>query len=105
MLGLIDDGKLTLQDLVRSCCENPARWFRLYPHKGALRPGADADIVILNPAQTTLISDSDQHSKADYTTLAGRKVSARIERVLLRGQTIFADGGFPSAPTGRFVKP
>ncbi|MBV8510802.1 MAG: amidohydrolase family protein [Xanthobacteraceae bacterium] len=105
MLALIDDGKLTLQDMVRTCCENPARWFRLYPRKGTLRSGADADIVILNPSQPTLISDSDQHSKADYTTLAGRKISARIERVLLRGQTIFADGGFPSAPTGGFVRP
>jgi dihydroorotase-like cyclic amidohydrolase len=105
MLALIDDQALSLTDLVRSCCENPARRFRLYPRKGALVPEADADIVILDPTKSTLVRDSDQYSKADYTTLAGREINWTIERVLLRGQTIFCDGTFPSAPTGRFVKP
>jgi dihydroorotase-like cyclic amidohydrolase len=90
---------------VRTCCENPARRFRLYPRKGALVPGADADIVILDPNNVTLVRDSDQYSKADYTTLAGRKINSTVERVLLRGQTVFGDGQFPSAPSGRFVRP
>ena len=105
MLALIDDQELSLTDLVRACCESPARQFRLYPRKGALVPGADADIVILDPTKATLIRDSDQYSKADYTTLAGRKINWKIERVLLRGQTVFHDGTFPSAPIGRFVRP
>jgi dihydroorotase len=105
MLALIDDEELSLPDLVRVCCENPAKQFRLYPRKGALIAGADADIVIVDPAKTTLIRDSDQYSKADYTTLAGRKINWAIERVLLRGRTVFRDGNFPSAPAGRFVRP
>jgi dihydroorotase len=105
MLALIDDQELSLTDLVRACCESPARQFRLYPRKGALVPGADADIVILDPTKATLIRDSDQYSKAGYTTLAGRTINWTIERVLLRGQTVFCDGKFPSAPTGRFVRP
>lgn len=105
MLALVDDQELSLNDLVRTCCENPARRFRLYPRKGALVPGADADIVILDPNNVTLVRDSDQYSKADYTTLAGRKINSTVERVLLRGQTVFGDGQFPSAPSGRFVRP
>jgi dihydroorotase len=105
MLALIDDQELSLTDLVRTCCEQPARRFRLYPRKGVLVPGADADIVILDPDKTTLVQNSDQYSKADYTTLAGRKINWAVERVLLRGQTVFCDGRFPSAPAGRFVRP
>jgi dihydroorotase len=105
MLALIDDQELSLTDLVRACCENPARRFRLYPRKGALVPGADADIVILDPAKETLVRDSDQYSKADYTTLAGRRINWTVERVLLRGQTVFCDRKFPSAPTGHFIRP
>jgi dihydroorotase-like cyclic amidohydrolase len=105
MLALVDDQELSLTDLVRTCCENPARRFRLYPRKGTLVPGADADIVILDPNNVTLVRDSDQYSKADYTTLAGRKINWKVERVLLRGQTVFSDGQFPSVPSGRFVRP
>jgi dihydroorotase len=105
MLALIDDQELSLTDLVRTCCEQPARRFRLYPRKGVLVLGADADIVILDPDKTTLVQNSDQYSKADYTTLAGRKINWAVERVLLRGQTVFCDGRFPSAPAGRFVRP
>jgi dihydroorotase len=105
MLALVDDEEVSLTDLVRTCCENPAKRFRLYPHKGALVPGADADIVMIDPTKSTLIKDSDQFSKADYTTLAGRKINWEIGRVLLRGQTIFCDGQFPAAPTGHFVRP
>jgi dihydroorotase-like cyclic amidohydrolase len=105
MLALVDDQELSLTDLVRACCETPARRFRLYPRKGALVSGADADIVILDPDKATLVQNSDQHSKADYTTLAGRKINWAVERVLLRGQTVFCDGRFPAAPAGRFVRP
>jgi dihydroorotase len=105
MLALVDDQELSLTDLVRTCCENPAKRFRLHPRKGALVPGADADIVILDPHNVTLVRDRDQYSKADYTTLAGRKINWTVERVLLRGQTVFCDGQIPSAPSGRFVRP
>jgi dihydroorotase len=105
LLALVDDGQLTLPDLVRLGCENPARRFGLFPRKGVLAPGADADIVIVDPAAATLIRDSDQHSKADYTTLAGRTIDWTLERVLLRGRTIFHQGSFPSQPSGRFVRP
>ena len=105
MLSLVDGGKLTMNDVVRLCCENPAKRFRLYPAKGAVEPGSDADMVFIDPNEVTVVEDKDQHSKADYTTLAGKRVNGKIERVLLRGKTIYHNGRFASAPTGRFVRP
>jgi len=105
MLALIDDNELTLQQLVRHCAERPARLFNLYPKKGAIAPGADADLVIIDPSRAMEVRDSDQYSKADYTTLAGRTISCLIEQVLLRGRTISREGRCQGAPGGRFVRP
>ena len=105
MLALIDENELTLQHLVRHCAERPARLFKLYPRKGSIAPGADADLVIIDPARRMEVRDSDQYSKADYTTLAGRTVSCLVERVLLRGRTIAREGRCEGSPGGRFVRP
>lgn len=105
MLALVDDGHLSLSDLVRSCCENPARAFRLHPRKGEITVGADADLIILDPNQKTLVRDADQFSKADYTTLNGRTINWAIERVFVRGQCAFHDGEFPVQAGGQFISP
>jgi dihydroorotase len=105
MMALVDQGKLGWTDLVSVCCEGPARSFGLYPRKGALAVGSDADIVIVDPSLTTMVRDEDQYSRANYTTLAGTTVSGAIERVLLRGQTIYHAGIFAAEPSGRFVRP
>jgi dihydroorotase len=105
MMALIDMGKLGWTDLVSVCCESPARSFGLYPRKGTLAVGSDADIVIVDPSLTTTVRDEDQYSRANYTTLAGTTVNGVIERVLLRGQTIYHAGTFAPKPSGRFVRP
>jgi dihydroorotase len=105
MLALIDENELTLQHLVRHCAERPARLFNLYPKKGAIVPGADADLVIIDPSRRMEVRDSDQYSKAGYTTLAGRTVSCLIEQVLLRGRVISREGKSDGTPGGRFVRP
>jgi len=104
-LALIDDKDLTLPELVRHCAERPAKHFNIYPRKGALAVGSDADIVVLDPARQTHVRDADQYSKANYTTLAGRVVNGHIEQVLLRGRSIAADGKVENAPGGRFIRP
>jgi dihydropyrimidinase len=90
---------------VRHCAERPARLFNLYPKKGAIAPGSDADLVILDPSRRMAVRDCDQYSKADYTTLAGRTVSCLIEQVLLRGRTISREGKCDGPPGGCFVRP
>lgn len=104
MMVLVDRGQIAITDIARLCADQPARRFRLGA-KGRIAEGADADIVVVDPERPLLVRNEDQHSRADYTTLAGYTVSASIERVLLRGHTIYCDGAFPSAPTGRFVRP
>ena len=105
MLALVDDGHLSLTDVARTCSENPARAFRLYPHKGEIAEGSDADLFLLDPGQKTLVRDDDQFSKANYTTLNGRTINWAIERVFLRGRTIFHNGAVVKTPSGQFVRP
>jgi dihydroorotase len=105
MLALVEEGALSLRDLARTCAERPAACFGLYPRKGLLQPGSDADFIILDPTQPTLIEDSQQLSKAGYTTLKGRTISSRIDAVYLRGNPIADCGRVVGAPRGRFVRP
>lgn len=105
MLALVDEGVLSLSDIARTCAERPAACFGLHPRKGALQAGLDADFVILDSTQPTLIEDSQQLSKADYTTLKGRTIKSRIDSVYLRGNLIAEHGRIAGAPGGRFVRP
>jgi dihydroorotase len=104
MLALVDDGHLSLSDVVRTCAEQPARAFGLYPRKGCLLPGSDADLIILDPSRSMLIDDSAQRSKAQYTTLKGRLLESRIEKVFLRGRLIVDEEVVLSGPSGKFVR-
>jgi dihydroorotase len=105
MLALVDDGQLSLSDIARSCAEMPAMCFGLHPRKGALQAGSDADFIIVNGAQQTLVTDLQQRSKANYTTLKGRRINSQIENVYLRGNLIARDGEIVSDANGRFVRP
>ena len=78
--------------------------FGLYPRKGTIAVGSDADLVIIDPNATTEITDDDQLSKAGWTPFAGLTSPGRIERVMLRGQTICRDGKVADKPIGAFLK-
>jgi dihydroorotase-like cyclic amidohydrolase len=69
MMTLVDDGVLAPTDIARSCAEQPAKQFGLYPRKGALVVGADADLIVADPNRTTLIDNASQRSRARYTTM------------------------------------
>jgi len=105
MLLLVDEGSLALPEVVRCCAERPAASFGLFPKKGALQVGSDADFIILDPSSPMLIDDTQQRSKADYTTLKGCTVSSQIESVYLRGNLIAHQQQLASEPLGRFVRP
>lgn len=105
MLALVADGQLSMPDIARSCAERPSKAFGLFPKKGALQVGSDADLILLNSAERTLITDRQQRSKADYTTLKGRTINSRIESVMLRGKIIAHDDVVVSRPSGSFVRP
>jgi dihydroorotase len=104
MLHLVDQGDLRLQDVVRLCSANTAARFGLAGRKGAICPGYDADILVLDRRKDTTIRNADQLSKAGYTPFDGLQVPWQLSRVLLRGHEIF-DGHKPTqTPTGMVVR-
>lgn len=105
MLWLVDEGALTLHDVVRLCAEKPAAAFGLHPRKGTIAVGADADLIVLDPARRTRIDDRSQLSRASYTTMKGREHRGYIERVFLRGEELALEGQVLAGPRGRFVRP
>lgn len=90
-------GRITLPQLVRYACANPARVAGLYPRKGSVEVGADADLVILDPKKEWTMTTGLMHGASDYTCYEGMRVTGAIERVMLRGETVALDGQF----TGR----
>jgi dihydroorotase len=105
LLHLVDQGLLSLQDVARVGAEAPARRFGLSSRKGRLAPGADADLIILDPRRKTLVSNTNQLSRAAYTTLKGRTIDFSIENVMLRGRSVFANGAVVGTPSGQFIRP
>ena len=105
MLSLVERGILSYSAMVKLCCVTPARLFGLYPCKGALQPGADADLVIVDPKQAMTIRNADQLSKARNTPFAGLKVEATPVLTLLRGNVIMQDGKLAGPAAGCFLKP
>ncbi len=85
-------GKLTLERVADATATRPAKLFGLYPRKGAIRAGADADIVLVDPTRRVTISDADVLSKCGWTPYAGREVQGVPVYTFLRGEAIYDDG-------------
>ena len=81
-------GKLSLNRFVELTSTTPAKLFGLFPKKGTIAVGSDADIVLFNPAVTQIIRAKHLHSQCDHTLLEGRSLQGRVEKVFLRGQLI-----------------
>ena len=98
-------GRITMPQLVRCACAQPARVAGLYPVKGCLQEGADADLVILDPSARWTMTTGRMHGASDYTCYEGMEISGCIERVMLRGQTIALNGTFVGKRgDGRYLK-
>jgi dihydroorotase len=105
MLRLVEQGVLDYPGLVRTCCANPARLFGLYPRKGALEIGSDADLVIIAPNRPMTIRNADQVSKARQTPFAGLTMGSSPVCTYLRGTRVMHDGQPIGVANGRFVRP
>ncbi len=88
----VHKGRIGLEKVVEICCENTAKTFGLFPRKGAIRVGADADLVILDMDKTQKIGPHLQHSISDFTLFDGWDVRGWPAVTLLRGEVIFDDG-------------
>jgi dihydropyrimidinase len=90
--------------MVELLSTNPAKLFGLYPRKGTIAPGSDADLVIFDPVKRKTITAADQHSKTDYNLYEGTEVTGDVETVLIRGTVVVDDGELRVEPGfGEFV--
>ena len=95
--------RIELPRLVRTLCENPARIFGLYPKKGTLQPGSDADLVIFDPNAEWTIEHANQHSQALYTAYEGRPCIGKPVTSIQRGAVVVEEGELLARPgRGRF---
>ena len=90
----VGKGRITLPQMVKYACANPARVAGLYPKKGVIEAGADADLVILDPDREWTMTTGKMHGKSDYTCYEGLQIKGAVERVLLRGKTVALNGEF-----------
>jgi dihydropyrimidinase len=97
-------GQISLPRWVEITSTTPARMFGLYPKKGTIAPGSDADIVVYDPSATQVISASTHHMAVDYSCYEGMQITGRVERVYSRGRAVIEGGAYlGSAGHGRFV--
>ncbi len=98
-------GRITLHQFVKYLCTNPARMYGLYPQKGAILPGADADLVIFDPAKRRILTHADMHGAADYTCYEGLPAEGDIDLVMQRGNVIAENNRFlGSRGAGRYLR-
>ena len=90
----VGQGRLSLNRWVEVCCTDPAKIFGLYPKKGTLAPGADADIVIFDPQREVTLSQEVLHEQVDYTPYEGFSLRGYPEVTIARGQVLCQDGEF-----------
>lgn len=111
LLGMMDaalTGRLSIENAVQLISTNGAKRFGIYPHKGAIRVDADADIVLYDPTTTTTITQEMLFSKAKACDklYEGRTFRGRVRRTLVMGRTVFHDGVITGQPGwGQFVRP
>ncbi|MFL6128538.1 MAG: dihydropyrimidinase [Mycobacteriales bacterium] len=99
------DGHLSVARWVETCSTTPARLFGLYPRKGVIAPGSDADIVVYDPDGRTRIGVETHHMNMDYSAYEGYEIAGHVDTVLSRGSLVVADGRFHGrAGHGRFVR-
>ncbi|MEQ7007057.1 dihydropyrimidinase [Actinopolymorpha sp. B17G11] len=97
-------GRFDAHRFVDLTATRPAKLFGLYPRKGSLTPGSDADIVVWDPAAAHVISAATHHTRADYNLYEGMVVSGRPVHVLSRGDIVVSDGELHAKPgRGRYL--
>ena len=103
--GGVNEKRFSLNRWVELTSTNPAKIFGMYPRKGAIAPGSDADIVIWDPKKEHIISAKTHHMRVDYSMFEGKKVKGDADLVISRGEVIVENKKFLSkAGRGKFVK-
>ena len=102
--GGVNQGRISVVRLVQVLCENPARIFGLYPRKGTIAVGSDADLVVFDPTREFTIRAENQHTNARYTLYEGRSVLGWPEISFQRGHRVLSQGDIVAEPgQGQFL--
>ena len=105
MLDAVNKEKLTLDRYVEVSSANPARAFDLYPRKGLIRLGADADLTIVDLQKEWIIKNTELHSKTKVSPYDGRKVKGAVIYTIVNGFIVYKNGEVMEPPRGKFVSP
>jgi len=101
----VNGGKLTMNEFVAVTSTNAAKIFNMYPQKGAIAAGSDADIVVWDPAGTRTISAKTHHQNIDFNIFEGRTVTGVPTHTLSRGNLVYKDGDLRAVKgAGAYVK-
>ena len=101
----VNAGRISAEKLVDLISTAPARTFGLFPGKGAIAPGSDADMVIVDPDSEVTIRAADLNHISDCTPWEGKTVKGWPELTLVRGQVCMRDGEITGKPgTGKFLE-
>jgi dihydropyrimidinase len=103
--GGVRTGRISLNRFVELTSTSPAKIFGLFPRKGTIAPGSDADIVIFDPEKKVRLSQKTLHMKVDYNPYEGREVVGVSDTVISRGRVIIDGGKFVGRTgSGSFIK-
>ncbi len=103
--GGVRTGRISLNRFVELTSTSPAKIFGLFPKKGTIAPGSDADIVVFDPDRRTVLSAKTLHMNVDYNPYEGREVTGAADTVLSRGRVVIDRGTFVGrAGAGAFIK-
>lgn len=105
LLDGVAAGKLTLTDLARLIAQRPAQRIGLYPRKGSIRPGADADLVLAEVGTPWTVDPARFRTRAGWSPYDGRVLRGRVHMTLLRGEPVWKDGAICGEPAGAFLAP
>lgn len=103
--SMVETGKISVTDYVRVTSTECAKIFNIYPRKGAILEGSDADIIILNPERSFVMGAHTHHSRSNTNVYEGRKGKGMVEVTISRGRVVWEDGVLNIAPgSGRYVR-
>jgi dihydropyrimidinase len=103
--GGVRPGRISLNRFVELTSTSPAKIFGLFPRKGTIAPGSDADIVVFDPNRTITLAAKTLHMNVDYNPYEGRQVTGATDSVIARGRLVIQDGKFVGrAGAGSFLK-
>ncbi|MCL8600334.1 dihydropyrimidinase [Proteus mirabilis] len=102
---MVNSGLIGVKDYVRITSTNSAKIFNLYPRKGAIKAGSDADVIILNPDATFTISAKTHHSRSDTNVFEGMSGKGKVEITIAGGRVVWQNGQLTLCPgSGKYVE-